>query len=50
MRLFHRNQVMQAHKHGESKAEFRNGFRKNHQQTPPHKGPATKLSPTVTSV
>lgn len=28
MRLFHRTRVMQAQKHGESKAEFRNGFRK----------------------
>lgn len=37
-------------RHGESKAGFRNGFRKNHQQTPPHEGPAMQLSPTVTSV
>lgn len=39
-----------ASRHGESKAGFRNAFRKNHQQTPPHEGPAMQLSPTVTSV
>lgn len=32
-------------RHGESKAGFRNCFRKNHRQTPPHEGPATQLSP-----
>jgi len=38
MRLFHRNQVMQAQKHGESKAEFRNSFRKNHWQNTTTRG------------
>lgn len=51
MRLFHGNQAMQAHT-GMVKARLDLGMvlGKNHQQTPPQEGPATQLSPSVTSV